>query len=177
MSVDGSNPRVQSLLRRLDEAWAASRWHSFRGSLEGLTEDEATWIPPDYQSPEPWGLSGCILDIPFHVAVDNVVYPDQAMGKRSHTTPMMEAQFHDGGGNLRAALDLLDEAHAHLRDVLSTLSDADLDGRVEADGIYQELSRELLFVELIEHYVYHAGQINYIRSLYEGASTGENTTD
>lgn len=171
MSSEETDSRVQALLRRLDAAWEESRWHSLRGSLEGLTEDEATWVPPDYQPPEPWGFSGCILDILLHVAADAFIYPDQAVGQDSPTTAMVEAQFHDRGGNLQAALGLLDAGHAHLRDVLASLNDADLARRVEAAGIYQGASVETLFIELIEHDVYHAGQINYIRSLYEGGSS------
>lgn len=177
MAPDARNPRVEALIRRLDEAWRASRWHSLQGALEGMTDDEAEWVPPDYQSPDPWGFSGCILDIVFHVAVDNFVYPEQAVGKRSQTAEIIEARFSDKGGDRQAALDLLHDSHEHVRTVLSTLDDADLERRVEAEGIYQGRRVETLFVELIEHDIYHAGQINYIRSLYDGATAGEDTTD
>lgn len=170
MANSTENPRVDALRQRLDEAWDGSRWHSLRGSLEGLTADEAEWIPPDYEIPEPGGMSGCILDILHHVAADNLVYPDQAAGEAPPSADQINVRFREMGGDLSAALRLLDEGHAHVRSTLADLRDADLDELVKQEGIYAGLSVETVFVELTEHYVYHAGQITYIRSLYEGVN-------
>lgn len=173
MPSEENSPRVDALLGRLDAAWSLSRWHSIQGAVKGLTDEEAAWIPPDYQCPETWGLSGCVLDILYHVAEDSLVYPNQALGDGTLTSAVVEARFRERGGNREAALDLLDEGYQTVRDWLDKLSDADLDTHLTTPQLYAGLSVEALFVELIEHYVYHAGQVHYVRSLYEGAWAAE----
>lgn len=157
--------QVRFLLGRLEAAWEKSKWHSFKGSLEGLTEAEAAWKPPHYKSPDPWGFSGSILEILFHVAADSLAMINQAFGDGTLTYEGVRERFKAKGANLKAALALLAEGYDSTRKALTKLNDRDLLKRVgkkkawRADGV---------FIELIEHYLYHAGQINYIRCLWEG---------
>jgi uncharacterized damage-inducible protein DinB len=160
--TDSEKERVNFLLDRLTDAWEGSKWHSFQGALEGLTEAEATWKPLNYQSPEPWGFSGSILDILLHVAMDNLVMPNQAFGNRTLTAEAIWERFQAQGGNLAAALVLLEEGYETTRRALAQLTDRNLQQKI---GSQKERSAESLFVESIEHYLYHAGQINYIRCL------------
>jgi uncharacterized damage-inducible protein DinB len=48
------------------------------------------------------------------------------------------------------------------------LSDSDLDKRFKTPDGKKEQSIEELLQMLLEHYFYHAGQIMYIRCLWEG---------
>ena len=160
--------QVNFLLDRLADAWERSKWHSFKGALEGLTEEEAAWRPEHYRSPEPWGFSGSILDILIHVAIDSLVMPDQTFGDRTLTTEAIWERFQAAGGNLAAVLDLLEEGYKATRKALDQLADCDLQQKI---GAQKERSTESLFVEVVEHYLYHAGQINYIRCLWEGVRT------
>jgi uncharacterized damage-inducible protein DinB len=160
--------QVTLLLNRLTDAWVRSKWHSFEGALEGLTEEEAAWRPEHYRSPEPWDFSGSILDILIHVAIDSLVMPDQAFGDRTLTAEAIWKRFQAEGGDLAAALALLEEGYKATRRSLAHLTDCDLQRKV---GTQKERGAESLFVEMIEHYLYHAGQINYIRCLWEGART------
>jgi uncharacterized damage-inducible protein DinB len=137
--------------------------------LEGLTEEEAAWRPEHYRSPEPWGFSGSILDILIHVAIDSLVMPDQTFGDRTLSAEAIWERFQAEGGGLAAALALLQEGYQATRRVLAQLTDRDLEQKVGT----QQRSAESLFVELIEHYLYHAGQINYIRCLWEGAGINQ----
>lgn len=91
--------------------------------------------------------------------------PDQAFGERTLTAEAVWERFQAQGGNLAAALELLEEGYQATHKTLAQLTDRDLEQKVGA----QQRSAESLFIELIEHYLYHAGQVNYIRYLWEGA--------
>lgn len=156
---------VKFLLARLEEAYEKSKWHSFKGALEGLTEAEAAWKPPHYKSPEPWGFSGSILDILFHVAADSLAMINQFFGDRTLTYEGVHERFKAKGGNLAAALALLAEGYDSARKALKKLPDRDLLKKV---GKKKAWRTDSVFMELIEHYLYHAGQINYICCLWEG---------
>lgn len=160
--------RVKFLLARLDEAWQKSRWHSLKGALKSLTEAEATWKPPHYQSPDPWGFSGSILEILFHVAADSLAMINQFFGDGTLTYEGVRERFKAKGANLKAALDLLEESYATARKALAKVSDNDLKKKV---GKKKAWRADSVFMELIEHHLYHAGQINYIRCLWAGAKT------
>lgn len=156
---------AKSLLAQLDEAWKKCKWHSFKGALEGLTEAKATWKPSHYRSPELWGFSGSILDILYHVAADSLLMSNQYFGDRTLTAEAVRERFKERGSNLAAALDLLDEGYAAARKALNKLTDRDLQKKVGKKKAWHAAS---VFIELIEHYLYHAGQVNYIRCLWEG---------
>ncbi len=158
--------RVKFLLARLEAAWAKSQWHSLKGALEGLTETEATWKPPHYQSPEPWGFSGSILEILVHVAADSLAGINQFFGDESVTYEGVRERFQAQGGNLSAALALLEEGYTATRKALTKFTDDDLKKKA---GKKKARRADSVFMELVEHYLYHAGQINYIRCLWEGA--------
>lgn len=172
--ITGREPEkrlVEFLLARFEEAWEGSKWHSFKGAWEGLTEAEATWKASAYQSPKPWGFSGSIVDILYHVAVDSLVMPNQAFGDRTLTTEAVRERFQARGAHLAAALALLEEGYAATRNALAKLSDRDLPKQAGREQWPSRMRRvEGLFTELIEHYLYHAGQISYIRCLWAGAT-------
>jgi uncharacterized damage-inducible protein DinB len=160
--------RVRFLLDRLADAWEGSQWHSFRRALEGLTDEEAAWKPLQYKSPEPWGFSGSILDILLHVTIDTLMMPNQVFGDRTLTAEAIWERFQAQGGDLAAACALLEEGYEATYKALAQLTDRDLEQKT---GTQKERSLESLFIEAIEHYLYHAGQIHYIRCLWEGASS------
>lgn len=158
---------VEFLLARLDDAFYKSRWHSFKSAVEGLTQEEASWKPPKYQSPSPWNFSGSILNLIFHLGADDLFQLNQVFGDRTLTWETLHERFKAEGGDLKAALKLTEEGYRALREKLSGLTDAQLSERHKtARG--REITAERFFVMLIEHHIYHAGQINYIRGLYAG---------
>ncbi len=157
--------QVRFLLARLAAAWEKGKWHTLKGALEGLTEAEAAWKPPHYRSPEPWGFSGSILEILVHVAADSLAMISQFFGDESITYEGVRERFQTQGGTLSAALALLAEGYDSTRKALTKLNDRDLLKNV---GKKKAWRADSVFMELVEHYLYHAGQINYIRCLWEG---------
>lgn len=163
------NRRItEFLLARLDDAFSKSRWHSFKSAVEGLAQEEASWKPPKYQSPPLWSFSGSILDLIFHVGADTLFQLNQIFGDRTLTWEALHERFQAQGGDLKAALDLTEEGYQALHEKLNKLADAELHERHKtASG--REITAERFFVMLIEHHIYHAGRINYIRGLYAAA--------
>ncbi|MFQ3611213.1 MAG: hypothetical protein SNJ72_06940, partial [Fimbriimonadales bacterium] len=64
--------QVQFLKRLLEQAYEGSRWHSFSSAVDGLTEEEAIWVPPTGFKGFRWA-DGSILKIVFHVGADKIV--------------------------------------------------------------------------------------------------------
>ncbi len=159
---------VEFLLARLDDAFYKSRWHSFKSAVEGLTQEEASWKPPKYESPKPWNFSGRILDLIYHLGADTLFQLNQIFGDRTLTWEVLHDRFKAKGGDLKAALKLAEEGYQALREKLSSLTDSELEERRKTAS-EREITAERFFVMLIEHHIYHAGQINYIRGLYAGA--------
>ena len=161
-----SRLQVQLLLNALKRAWRDSRWHALKRAIKGLTHEEASWRPPAYKG-FAWS-SGSIMDILFHVGGDCLIQIDYAFHDGQLTWEELQRRFKDAGGNLDAALKLLEEGYQAVHDALSSLTDADLDRECTAYSGTMRLRD--LFLMLIEHIIYHAGQIVYIRCMQCSAS-------
>ena len=116
--TESGKERVRFLLDRLEDAWERSKWHSFQGALERLTAEEAAWRPEHYRSPQPWSFSGSILEILVHVALDILVMTNRAFGAQTLTAEAVWERFRAEGGDLAAALDLLEEGYQATREAL-----------------------------------------------------------
>ncbi|MFN4218162.1 MAG: DinB family protein [Candidatus Bipolaricaulia bacterium] len=162
-----STQLVAHLQQQFEAAYRESRWHSLKAAMKGLQPDEATWQPPHYK-----GFSwahGSIVEILFHVAGDTLYQLDYAFGKRMLTWDALQERFRRDGGDLQAAQKLLDESFSVLQEYLKDLSDADLARSYTAPDKTQKTVGELLQM-LLEHWLYHAGQIVYVRCLWAGLS-------
>lgn len=162
-----SRLHLERLQRQLEAAYRTSRWHSLKEVCGGLKPEEAAWVPPHYKG-FPWA-KGSILELIFHVAGDTLYQLDYAFGSRTLTWNQLTERFAKDGGDLKAARQLLEEAYAALQKRLNALTDSDLSRSYSTpDG---ERTLEELFQMILEHYLYHAGQIVYIRNLWAGLST------
>jgi len=159
---------VENLKRDLEAAYRGSRWHSFKSALEGITPEEASWTPPAYEG-FPW-MKGSIVEIVFHVGGDSLYQLDYALGERKLTWDKLQQRFQEMGGDLEAAIELAEEGYRALKSALESLADEDLKRTYptpESKGKSERTLREF-FRMMVEHYLYHAGQIVYIRSLIKG---------
>lgn len=156
--------RIEMLRVRLEEAYAGSEHHSLQNALKGVNETAALWKPERYRGfPH---MDGSILRIAFHVGGDKHVILAHTLGVGAATWETVEARFRAYGGNLAAAKRLAEEGHQLALETLATMTDERLDtaypyyhGRtLTGYGVFQTIS---------EHDVYHAGQIQYIRCLYD----------
>lgn len=156
-----ANPGIQILLRNLDHGYDHKAWHGpvLRGSLRGVSAEQAAWRPrPSRHN---------VWEIAVHCAywkysVLHRIRPEVRFPlKGSNWFPRPEGEAGDKAW--KADLRVLGDIHRDLREAIASLSDGDL------ETVPQGSKRP--FLELIlgvaHHDVYHAGQIQLLKRLYE----------
>jgi len=159
---------VEHLKAQLESAYRGSRWHSLLSALKDITPEEAAWKPPAYAG-FPW-MEGSIVEIVFHVGGDSLYQLDHALGAGELTWEALQERFRREGGDLPAALRLAEEGYRALQKALDSLSDGDLQREYptpESKG-REKRTLQAFFEMMIEHHLYHAGQIVYARCVFQG---------
>jgi hypothetical protein len=154
------NARVAFLLHLQRRAFEVSPWHSLIGAIEGVQDEMFFRIPPAHNG-FPW-MDGSIADIIYHVAGDKYVQLSQAFGDGSVTWESLSISKGDRVSLVRD----LHAANVLEVDALSKITDDDLSRRVKTWG-GKLLTTEDFFLMLIEHDLYHAGQIRTLRNILE----------
>lgn len=153
---------VKSLLQYQESAFAKSPWHSLRAALKGVSEDVFFWVPPKYHG-FPW-MDGSIRDIVYHVTGDKLVQISAAFEGGMLTWDALKVELEKE--NMKTMMSQLEEAHKKVVQKLRDLDDEELLLKVKAwSG--KRMSIMDFFLMLIEHDIYHAGQIRYIRNIAE----------
>jgi uncharacterized damage-inducible protein DinB len=149
---------VAQILYLFDRAFDGTEWHSLLGNLKSVTPDDWLWVPP--------GGRRSIRDIVDHVGSAKFLYQHHAFGDAvlSWDDPIVE------GGNrvstIPSALEWLRENHERMRQSILTLDDAELlQLRPNFRGQLKET--RWLIATMIEHDLYHSGEINHIRCLHQ----------
>jgi hypothetical protein len=149
-------PAVSQLLYLLDKAFEGEDWHSFLTNLRAVESEDWEWIPP--------GGDRSIREIVQHVGGCKLMYDNHAFGDAALT---WEHPLVDGVGVLAtvpSAIEWLQQGHARLRNSLAELADDELLlPRMTNWGELKET--RWIIASMIEHDLYHAGEINHIRSL------------
>lgn len=151
-------PAVAQLLYLLDEAFDGNEEHSLLGNLRNVGAD-------DWLAPAPGG-SRSIRDIVAHAGVAKHLYADHPFG--GATLTYRDALVASPAIGERMSIDdtiaWLRAGHQLLRDGLQSLTDDDLPKPRRTHWGEQAETRWILSV-IIEHDVYHAGEINHLRAL------------
>lgn len=152
---------IEQLLYLLGEAFENSREHSLLANLNSLSSDDWRWQPP--------GGKRTVFEIVRHVGECKFVYDNHAFGDgsmrwdRPGTIPTIAADAESD-----AAIAWLGQGQAALMSSVASLDD---DGellqvrRANWGMTYQ--TRWLINV-MVQHDLYHAGEINHIRALKQG---------
>jgi uncharacterized damage-inducible protein DinB len=154
-----SRTAVEQLLRLMDGAFTGvgESPHSLLANLRSVGEDDWDWHPP--------GGHRTIFDIVRHVGECYYVYDSHALSDGTmnwDTVPTVEE-----GTATRALLDWLREGHHRFREHVAALTDEDLarPGRI---AWHEGKDLQSIIALMIEHDLYHAGEINHIRALCQG---------
>lgn len=116
----------------------------------------------------PGGGRRTIESISLHVGACKVMYAEYAFRDGRLDWDSREVQpWPDGEAPMDEAMRWLRDAHAALMTHVVALSDEDLAGRRPANWGELCETRWLLSI-LLQHDVYHAGEVNHIRSLLDG---------
>jgi uncharacterized damage-inducible protein DinB len=152
-----SRDAVETLLFLMDNAFENSRPHSLLNNLGTVTED-------DYDR-EHNGRS--IREMVRHLAGAKHVYNNQAFGDASLFMPAFRERLYESTASMAEDTEWLREGHAALRTSLAGLDDAGLLAQrpVHMGGTLE--LRNIISI-MIEHDLYHAGEINHLRALMQG---------
>ena len=148
---------VDELLFLMDNAFERSRPHALLNNLGTVAES-------DYVQ-EHEGRS--IREMVRHLAAAKHVYDNFAFGDASMTWPTMQERLWATDRSMAEDIEWLEHGHEVLRASLAALDDADLakQRRVHMGG---ELETRNIISIMIEHDLYHAGEINHLRALMQG---------
>jgi uncharacterized damage-inducible protein DinB len=150
---------VSELLDLLDAGFEGT-WHSLLDNLQAVTPDDWAWVPP--------GGQRSIRDIVQHVGGCKFMYHDYAFGEGRLTwdDPLVDGK--DGLDTPADAIAWLRKGQERLRQSIAGLDDADLPCRRLTNWGEQKETRWII-TAMIQHDLYHAGEINHLRSLHRQA--------
>ena len=149
---------VSQLIYLLDEAFQGTDWHSVLANLHTVTPEDWLWIPP--------GGQRSIRDIVRHIGACKYMYHSHTFDDAHLTWDDPLAEGHDVLSTIAEALAWLREAQARLRQSIAALSDADL-LRPRLTSWDEPKETRWIINMIIQHDLYHAGEINLIRALHQ----------
>ena len=150
------------LLRLLDEAYGRRSWHgtNLRGSLRGLTPNDASWRPA------PGGHN--IWELVVHAAYWKYAVRRRLLGERRGSFPLDGSDWFErplpGASRAvqwRSDLRLLADQHRALREAVTGLSDKAWAKRAPRSPF----DNQSLVTGAAAHDLYHAGQIQLLKRL------------
>lgn len=168
-----SNEPISQLLVSIDQAYDRASWHgtNLRGSLRGVSVEEASWRPAPGRHN--------IWELALHCAYWKYAARRQMLGEPKGTFPYPGSDFFprpDPASPLSvdrawaADLAVLAAMHKSLRAAIEGLSAEDLAGKARGRKERRMLD---IAVGVAAHDLYHAGQIQLLRRLREGSEAGE----
>ena len=152
---------IEQLLYQMDEAFQGHGEHALLNNLKSLRDDD--W----YALPEVAGRT--IFDIVQHVGESRFAYENHAFGDGSMrwdqpgTVPTIERET-----TRDAVVDWLRDGFRTFRESIAALED---DGELLAKRMAnwgEEYETRWLIGVMIQHDLYHAGEINHTRALLHG---------
>lgn len=149
---------IAQLLYLLDQAFDGQEWHSLVSNLRSVTAEDWQWIPP--------GGRRSIAEIVGHVGAAKYMYENHAFGDATLTwdDPLIrgEAVLQ----SIPSAIDWLRVGQERLRRSITNLDDDDLLQPRRTNWGESKETRWIIAV-MIQHDLYHAGEINHLRSLHQ----------
>ena len=153
-------PAIETFVYLLNRAFGAGE-HSFLRNLEGTSEQQWDAIVPG----QPFGRS--IGYIAWHTAAGKQLYWDHAFGERKLTGDLTGEGVLDPRRTLSEVVAHARRWHEKWIERVSALDDTDLQGPTTAHW-GQVLSMRRVIAAMIEHDLYHAGEINHLRAIFDG---------
>ena len=156
---------IDQLLTQLDQAYDRRSWHgtNLRGSIRGVTVPVAAWKPAPGRHN--------IWELVVHAAYWKYAVRRRLTGADRGTFPLegsnwFERPVEATESAWRADVRLLSEMHGQLRAAVALLPPGSL-----ADAAKGATSQFDLIAGIIAHDLYHAGQIQLLKRLYNARSS------
>lgn len=150
---------IEQYLYMMDRAFESQDgWHSLLKNLGAVKDDEWDWVPD--------GGKRSIGKIAEHCGA-RYTYANHAFGDRTMrwvTTPSPPPRTDHA-----ALIEWLRVGYRRMRDGVSSLSDDAELTRLRGSPFGDERETRWLITTMIEHDLYHAGEINHIRAIRQGS--------
>jgi hypothetical protein len=154
------NGQLEILLKLLEESFIKKAWHgpNLRGSLRGMTIEEAAWRPgPDRHN---------IWEILVHCAYWKYIVRRRILGEKKGSFPWKGSNWFKRPLVLTEAalsrdIALLEETHRTMVEAIASLRIKELK-RIPKNS---KISNEAMIRGIASHDVYHAGQIQLLKKL------------
>ena len=152
---------IEQFAYLMDEAFELNGEHSLLSNLRSLAKDGWLWLPPN------GGRS--VFDIVRHVGECKYVYENHAFGDgsmrwdRPETIPTITPEQHPS-----KIIEWLREGHRRVKEALFSLGDDEELLRPRWANWGQEYETRWLLSVLLQHDLYHSGEINHLRALWQG---------
>ena len=156
-----AGPAVESFLYLMRRAFDEGE-HSFLRNLEGTTDHEWDALVPG----QPFGRS--VGYIAWHTAAGKHLYWDHAFGSKTLTGDYTGTGVHQPRRLPADVVAYAREWQARWLASVEAMTDADLAAPTTAHW-GSVLSMRRVIAAMIEHDLYHAGEINHLRALLNGS--------
>jgi hypothetical protein len=152
---------VEQMLYLMDSAFDGKDWHSVLTNLSSVAYEDWSWSPP--------GGRRTIASLVGELGTCKYVYDSQAFGDGSmHWNKLGSVPAAAADATLSEVLEWLRHAHQRLRDHVAALEDDSelLRPRLGPSGKQHET--RWIINTMVQHDLYHAGEINHLRALRQG---------
>lgn len=156
------NPEITTILEMIDQAFDRRSWHgtNLKGSIKGMKAQEASWRPAPGRHN--------IWELVVHAAYWKYIVRRRLLSEAKGSFPIKGSNWIERPGTgqsseaaWKADVRLLLEMHKSLRNVISTLSTAELHQTPPGSKV----NNFEMVVGIAAHDLYHAGQIQLIKRL------------
>jgi hypothetical protein len=151
---------IEQILFFMDEAFEGDREHAFLRNLRSVRDEDWLWLPP--------GGARSPFDIVRHVGECKYVYENHAFGDasmrwdRPGSVPTIEPSTPRD-----EVIAWLREGQRLLRSAFAALDDSELTALRNVNWGERYETRRIMSI-MIEHDLYHGGEINHLRALRHG---------
>jgi hypothetical protein len=160
MKKHSAQSEIDHLLKLIDESYNRKAWHgpNLRGSVRGITMEEASWRPaPNRHN---------IWEIIVHCAYWKYIVRRRLLGEKKGSFPLKGSNWFKRPivltpEALAQDIILLEETHERMRHAIHSLHPRHL-GRIPKT---RKVSNETLIRGIAMHDVYHAGQIQLLKRM------------
>ena len=161
MKTTRPSNQIDLLLRIIDQSYDHVAWHgtNLRGSLRGLSLEEAAWRPAPGRHN--------IWEIALHTAYWKYIVRRRMLGEKRGSFALKGSNWFvrqptDGEKTWKDDLKLLADAHRRMREAVCGLGEKQL--YLKSRG--SKVSNAAVIYGIASHDVYHAGQIQLLKRLY-----------
>lgn len=157
---------IETYLYLMDAGFDGPYWHSLLSNLNAVAPEDWEWVPPGGARP--------IRQIVQHVGRAKAIAYDQAFGGATLTWDDPQEDWDEATVDIPTAIAWLRACQERLRSGVAALPD-DAELLQQRRTNWGELweTRQIITVTMIQHDLYHAGEINHLRALHQNADEWE----